>query len=216
MPPVRRRGPVLMALVGAGLGSLLLAGLVLLGGEDEEAPPAEVSGVEVLKAPPGFVPIQEAEPATASEPTTSGESRASSRRTTTSRRSTSKGGQAEPQERKDAREVASEDSSTMAEPESASKPAAEAEPEEERPRLVQQLRGSLKAAYRVRGDALAVWLVDKAGGTFSADDEMPVGTYSIQARFESWDGVVDAGTVQLLPGATVTITCKEALLSCSK
>lgn len=95
-------------------------------------------------------------------------------------------------------------------------PGSDAEDPESRPRLVDQLRLAVKSTYTVRGDALAVWLVGPDGSKHSAGAQIPAGNYTIKARFQSWDGVVDAGVVQILPGSAVTITCKEALLSCTK
>ncbi len=198
-----------MSLLGVGVGALVLAGVVLLGGRDGDLQPSTEPTPVVLKAPPDFVPSQEREPAATTEKPASASPKSSRGSSESSSRSSSKAEATEPREPK-----ARKDAPASA-PAPAVEPQAE-EPEEQRPRLVEQLRESLKSTYRVEGDALAVWLVGQDGGKFSAGKQLPTGTYSIKARFKSWDGVVDAGKVQLLPGSTVTITCREALLSCSK
>jgi len=106
------------------------------------------------------------------------------------------------------------------EPEPEPEPVAPPEPQPERsstpeePRLVTGLRQRVQASWSVQGDALAVWLV-ATNGRKVPPGSLPAGTYSIKARFQSWDGVVDAGTVNVLPGMRLNVRCQEALLSCS-
>ncbi len=201
--PPRRRGPLVAGLLGlAGLG---LAAVVLLGGGDDPPEPAPAE-VEVLKAPPDYRPAAaEPEPEPAPAPTT--------RRRSSSSRKTPKTATAPAPAPEPAPAAAA------AEPDPDPDPAPMApEPatEETRPRLVDKLKLNLSGTYRVRGDAQAVWLVGETGTKHSAGDDLPNGRYEVKARFKSWDGVVDAGTVNIPPGTTITITCQEALLSCSK
>ncbi len=196
-PPVARGAPppgLWVAVVALGaLGAVALgAALFLLSGEEESPVDAQVTTevVEGVSAPVEAAPEPPPEPVAAPAPTP------------TSRGSAPK------------REV------PRSEPEPEPEPVAPPEPQPERsstpeePRLVTGLRQRVQASWSVQGDALAVWLV-ATNGRKVPPGSLPAGTYSIKARFQSWDGVVDAGTVNVLPGMRLNVRCQEALLSCS-
>jgi hypothetical protein len=64
----------------------------------------------------------------------------------------------------------------------------------------------------VKGDAQSVKLVS-AAGSFSAGP-LPAGTYSVKATFEGGTGPIDAGTVTVNAGQTVTVSCDTAFARC--
>ena len=68
-----------------------------------------------------------------------------------------------------------------------------------------------EAQVVVEGDASELFLLGEAG-RFPAG-AVPAGTYTVQARFEG-RGLVEAGTVELAPGAQVTLTCDSGFALC--
>jgi serine/threonine protein kinase len=67
------------------------------------------------------------------------------------------------------------------------------------------------AHVSIAGDASELFLVG-AAGRFPPGD-LPAGSYSVQARFDG-RGLVEAGTVQVDPGARITLTCDSGFALC--
>jgi cytoskeletal protein RodZ len=88
----------------------------------------------------------------------------------------------------------------------------EAEPKPAAPTARPTARPAPKPArITVKGDASELFLLGSAG-RFSPG-ELPAGSYTVQARFEG-RGLVEAGQVELSPGAQVTLTCDSGFALC--
>jgi serine/threonine protein kinase len=208
VPRARRPSALLLAGLGVGVVVFALVAILSPGSRDIEEPLAE---------PPVVLAAEEPEqaPQEAEEPELRTEPRKASKSTRSKPKATSKTRKASPVAVRPKTPPAADPA-----PVDAPKPAIRVPETQEapaaRPRLLDQLRKAAKSSFKVQGDALAVWLVGDDGKKYSAGTELSAGSYAVKAQFKSWDGVVDAGRVQILPGSVVTIRCMEALLSCAK
>jgi hypothetical protein len=70
-----------------------------------------------------------------------------------------------------------------------------------------------KAWVRVKGSVESVYLRSPQG-TFQPGDDIPAGTYKMQAFFKPGEPT-DIGNVNLSNGEQVTLTCTKEFLSCN-